>query len=52
MANPVKFANLMLEQSDIFSEKIIFSDEAHFHLNSYLNEQTPRLGFRKYKSNC
>ena len=34
-----QFANFILEQGDGFSEKIIFSDEAHFYLNGCVNKK-------------
>lgn len=40
------FANWILEQQqvdDAFPNKIIFSDEAHFHLNGYVNTQNCRI---------
>lgn len=38
-----QFANFIAEQGTGFSEKIIFSDEAHFHLNGYVNKQNCRI---------
>ena len=37
-----QFTNFILEQGDGFYETIIFSDEAYFHLNRYLNPLTPK----------
>ena len=37
------FVNWILEQQQGFSKKIIFSDEAHFDLNGYVNKQNCRI---------
>ena len=38
-----RFVNWVLEKGDDFSSKIIFSDEAHFHLGGYVNKQNCRI---------
>lgn len=37
------FAFWMTERAEGFSKKIIFSDEAHFHLSGYVNKQNCRI---------
>ena len=37
------FANWILEQNNDFSQKIIFSDEAHFEIGGYVNKQNCRI---------
>lgn len=37
------FVNWILEQQQGLSKKIIFSDEAHFDLNGYVNKQNCRI---------
>lgn len=37
------FANWMREKDADFSKKIVFSDEAHFHLSGYVNKQNCRI---------
>lgn len=37
------FADFIIEHGAEFAEKIIFSDEAHFHLNGYVNKQNCRI---------
>lgn len=37
------FVNWLLEREDGFSAKVLFSDEAHFHLNGYVNKQNCRF---------
>lgn len=40
------FTNWILEQlpvNGVFHNKIIFSDEAYFHLNNFINKQSPRI---------
>ena len=40
------FANWVHEQrqaNDDFSQKILFSDEAHFHLDGYVNKENCRI---------
>ena len=38
-----RFVNWVLKKGDDFSSKIIFSDEAHFHLGGYVNKQNCRI---------